>query len=135
MKVIVDTDVWSEALRKTEGEPSNHVLTLRELIQDGRVQIIGPIRQEILSRIREPKRFVHFREILRVFQDRTLETTLFEQAASHMNLFRGNGIQSSSTDALICAYSILWEIPILSKDQNYPRYRKYIPIQLLEPKP
>jgi predicted nucleic acid-binding protein len=131
MKVIVDTDVWSEALRKPNAELSKHVLILQELIQDGRVQMIGPIRQEILSGIRQPERYVQFREILRAFQDASLETVLFEQAANHMNLLRGNGIQASATDVLICACSLEWKMPILSKDQDYQHYQKYLPLQLL----
>lgn len=46
MKVLVDTCVWSLALRrrkqKTTDEP--HVLELQELIKELRVQMIGPIR-------------------------------------------------------------------------------------------
>lgn len=53
MQVLVDTSVWSLALRRSahrlnEGE-AKRVTLLRDLIQDGRVRLIGPIRQELLS--------------------------------------------------------------------------------------
>ncbi len=53
MKVLVDTSVWSIVLRRakrTRGEVSDE---LRSLILEHRVEIIGPIRQEILSGLRE----------------------------------------------------------------------------------
>jgi predicted nucleic acid-binding protein len=131
MKVIVDTDVWSEALRKPKVEQSRQVILLQEFIQDGRVQLIGPIRQEILSGLRESERYVRFREILRSFSDRPLETELFEQAAAYSNLFSRNGIQSSSTDALICACAVAWQTQILTKDGDYEHYAKLIALPLI----
>lgn len=53
VKVLVDTDVWSEALRKKKGKKSTSVDELVELIQEGRLEIIGPIRMEVLSDIRD----------------------------------------------------------------------------------
>ena len=57
MMVLVDTSVWSLALRR---KPSNlgardqaHSEALRELVREGRVQIVGPVRQELLSGIRD----------------------------------------------------------------------------------
>lgn len=47
MKVIVDTSVWSLALRRGTGESLAPVQEFRHLIRDHRVQMIGPIRQEI----------------------------------------------------------------------------------------
>ncbi len=57
MKVVVDTSVWSLALRRV-GQSSNFpVQELRNLIRDHRVQMIGPIRQEILSGIHNESQF------------------------------------------------------------------------------
>jgi hypothetical protein len=67
MKVIVDTDVWSGVMREPKSEPSKQVLFLKVLIHDGRVQMIGPIRQEVPSGLRESECFIRFREVLRAF--------------------------------------------------------------------
>ena len=56
MRVIVDTDVWSEAFRK-KGPKSEYVDELLNLIQEGRIQMIGVIRMEILCGIRGDKMF------------------------------------------------------------------------------
>ncbi len=52
MKVLVDSSVWSLALRRREPEPTAMVRELRELIVEGRANLIGSVRQEILSGIR-----------------------------------------------------------------------------------
>ena len=52
MKVLVDTCVWSQLLRKATDENDPIVLELNELIKEYRVQMIGPIRQELLSGIK-----------------------------------------------------------------------------------
>lgn len=53
MRVLVDTCVWSDALRKVNFKADDPIVKeLKELIREGRVQMIGPIRQEILSGIR-----------------------------------------------------------------------------------
>jgi hypothetical protein len=49
MKVLVDTCIWSLALRrKKQSGPNIELVEFQELIEEVRVQLIGPIRQEIL---------------------------------------------------------------------------------------
>ena len=43
MKVLVDTRIWSMALRRTISPEQDTVVELANLIRDRRVQIIGPI--------------------------------------------------------------------------------------------
>ena len=131
MKVIVDTDVWSEAFRKPKGKESKQVTILKELILDGRVEMIGMIRLEILSGIRELERFEKFSKSLEAFSDKQVETSSYILAAKLLNLCRKNGIQGSLTDFIICACSIEWKTTILTKDKDYSLYSKYIPIELI----
>ena len=49
MKVLVDTSIWSLSLRRDSKQNQEYKAELSELIKEVRVQIIGPIRQEILS--------------------------------------------------------------------------------------
>jgi len=58
MKLLVDTCIWSLALRRTDkaslsAEEQRLVARLTETVQDGNVVIIGPIRQEVLSGIKD----------------------------------------------------------------------------------
>ena len=134
MSVLVDTDVWSEALRKKRGKQTAYVDELVGLIQEGSLEIIGPIRMEVLSGIREPEVFDAFSDKLDAFVDRPIETKVYVLAARFFNLCRSRGIQGSNTDFLICACSVHWSIPILSKDKDYLLYRKHLPIELIQPR-
>ncbi len=133
MKVIVDTDVWSEAFRK-KGQNSAYVNELYSLIEEGRVQLIGVVRMEILCGIRSEKTFKYLKDRLTVFPDRNLDSEVFAMAAQFLNLCRGKGIQGSNNDFIICACSVHWKYPILSKDKDYLSYRKSLPIEILRPR-
>jgi len=130
--VLVDTCVWSLALRRRESSPSPSPDVLARLIRDGRASLIGPIRQEILSGIREPAQFVRLRDKLRTFPDRTLDTSDYERAAAMLNLCRRNGIQGSNTDFLICAHAERHDLPILTVDKDFEAFSGLLPITLLE---
>ena len=97
MKVLVDTDVWSEAFRKKEGT-SAYVVELASLIEEDRVQLIGPIRQEILCGIRDAQLFKRFSRRLDAFPDRPIVADVYVMAARFFNLCRSRGIQGSQTD-------------------------------------
>ncbi|MGF1539675.1 MAG: hypothetical protein ACFCU5_04365 [Pleurocapsa sp.] len=53
MKVIVDTSVWSLVLRRQKQQEELIGNKLHDLIADGRVVLLGGIRQEILSGIKQ----------------------------------------------------------------------------------
>jgi len=131
MKVLVDTCIWSAALRHKEPdlELSNK---LKDLISDGRVSIIGPIRQEILSGISSRKQFHKLKKILSSFEDITLKTEHFEKAAEFSNICRKKGIQGSTIDFLICAVAHLEDLAIFTTDSDFENYSKFLPIELVK---
>jgi len=55
VKIIIDTCVWSLVLRRNEPRSNIYVEELKELIKEVRVQLIGPVRQELLSGIKSKK--------------------------------------------------------------------------------
>ena len=69
MKILVDTCIWSLALRRNNRKKNNHVGELHELIKEVRVQLIGPVRQEILSGIKSKKQFETLKNHLSAFPD------------------------------------------------------------------
>jgi len=107
MMVLVDTPVWSLALRRRPEHLSTHeqqlTQALAELIREGRVPMLGPIRQELLSGIREEAQFRKLRDYLRAFQEHALEAADYEEAAHMNNRCRTRGIAGSAVDFLICA--------------------------------
>jgi predicted nucleic acid-binding protein len=101
MNVIVDTAIWSLALRRNSPEMNSAVLNqLRSLIANGRVIMLGSIRQEILSGVRTSEQFDRLRNTLRAFPDLNLVEADYEIAAEFCNTCRRNGIQGSNTDFL-----------------------------------
>ena len=65
MNVLVDTSVWSLALRRNKPRGTAEERELTELIREGRVAIIGPIRQELLSGVKTLAQFRTLRDRLR----------------------------------------------------------------------
>lgn len=93
-----------------------------------RAHIIGPIRQEILSGIREPAQYEKLRDALRAFPDLELTSADYERAAELFNLCRRNGIQGSNTDFLICAVAERLDLAILTTDQDFRLFQAHIPL-------
>lgn len=130
MMVLVDTSVWSLALRRRQVDASPHAQELARLISDSRVQMIGPIRQEILSGIRNEPQFIILRDHLRNFPDLALSGADFEYAAELYNMMRARGIQGSNTDFLICAVSLLHALPVFTTDNDFALFATHVPLQL-----
>ncbi len=130
MNVLIDTSVWSLALRRSAPQDEPHVRELRRLIDELRAEIIGPIRQEILSGVREPARFDALRQMLRAFPDLAVGIEDYERAAEFFNLCRQAGLQGSNTDFLICAVAEGRGLTIFTTDQDFQRFQNHIPIEL-----
>ena len=89
---------------------------------------------EILSGIRDEKMFRNLSEKLESFADGPLDSEVFVTAARFFNLCRSKGIQGSNNDFIVCACSMLWKMPILSKDKGFVGYRRVLPIELVRPR-
>jgi predicted nucleic acid-binding protein len=132
MMVLVDTSVWSLALRRRQTVAVAEAHELARLINDMRVQLIGPIRQEILSGIKSEAHYRALREQLRAFPDLPLNSDDFEYAAELFNTARARGIQGSNTDFLICAVAIRHTMTIFTTDNDFRLFSNHIPIRLYE---
>lgn len=130
MSVIVDTSIWSLALRREGGKGDAFVKELEELIVEMRVQLMGPIRQELLSGIRSEKQYRILRSHLRAFRDLPLETSDFELASEFFNTARKNGIQGSHTDFLICAVSSRSRMPVFTTDKDFVKFQSVLSVSL-----
>lgn len=134
MIVVVDTPVWSLALRRRPEQLNDWeqvlTLTLAELIREGRVQMLGPIRQELLSGIREETQFRKLRDYLRAFPERPLEAADYEEAAHMNNRCRARGIAGSAVDFLICAAAQRQSWSIFTTDRDFRNYAKVLALRL-----
>ena len=137
MQVIVDTSVWSLVLRRSavpaDAAQQAAVAALKDLIADARAMLMGPVRQELLSGIKDSGQFERLRSALAAFPNEALSTPDYERAAQLFNTCKAQGVQGSSTDFLICAVGLERKLPIFSLDQNYTHFQKCVPLELFAP--
>jgi predicted nucleic acid-binding protein len=129
VNVLVDTSVWSLALRRG-GPSSAEVSALRELVEEGRAVLLGAIRQEILSGVRSEKQFELLRDHLAAFLDLEVTSEDHVRAASFCNRCRRKGVQGSNTDFLICAAAHRHQVNIFTTDRDFSRFEQVLPIAL-----
>ena len=132
MKVVVDTVVWSLAFRRqTARTEFRNILT--DLIADGRVVLLGAVRQEVLSDVRHREQFERLRMSLQAFPNLALNVQDYELAADYYNLCRSKGVQGANTDFLICAASVNHGCEVLTADEDFTRFAQVLPISLYRP--
>jgi predicted nucleic acid-binding protein len=135
VNVLVDTSVWSLALRRRRPTRAAETSELAELIREGRVSLLGPVRQELLSGIGDEKQYAVLRDHLRAFPDVELVPADYEEAATFFNRCRARGVQGSNTDFLICAAAARRQFDILTTDADFRHFAKLLPIRLHAPRP
>ena len=132
--VLVDTPVWSLSLRRRTMDlsPAERRVTqgLYELVQQQRVKLLGPTRQEILSGIRQDSQFLRIRDHLRGFPNVELDANDYEEAARASNHCRSHGIAGSTVDLLMCAVALRHSWQVFTTDRDFSRYATVLPIQL-----
>ncbi len=130
MKVLVDTSVWSLALRRVTPQSDRWTEELSALVDAKRAFLIGPIRQELLSGIRDFGQFEAVRERLRGFPDVAMDETDYEGGADFCNRCRAQGLQGSHTDFLICSVAVRRAMSIFTTDRDFIGFERVLPIRL-----
>ena len=136
MKVLVDTTIWSLALRRQRPTAKEQILIdeLSELIEELRTVLIGPIRQEVLSGIPDPAKFELVRQHLDAFDDLPIASADYEEAARAFNACRKNGVQGSHIDFLICAVALRNSTAVFTTDKDFTNYAKHLDLELHKPR-
>lgn len=130
MRVLVDTSVWSLALRRDDDREHPEREELRRLVSAHVAEIIGPVRQEILSGVRDHAQFARLASHLAAFPDVMLLTEDYVTAANFFNLCRSKGIQGSNTNFLICAVAVRCDLAIFTTDGDFEHFAQCLPIVL-----
>lgn len=134
MMVLVDTPVWSLALRRKPSDlnvrEQGLTRALAELVREGRAQITGVIRQELLSGIRDAEQFEKLRDYLRAFEEPSLEVRDYEEAAHMHNQCRSRGIAGSTIDFLVCAVAQRRDWQVFTTDRDFERYGRVLGVAL-----
>lgn len=127
--MLVDTSVWSLALRRDDRRHPERE-ELRRLVSTHVAEIIGPVRQEILSGVRDQAQFARLESHLAAFPDVPLLTEDHVTAANFFNLCRSKGIQGSNIDFLICAVAVRCDLAIFTTDGDFRHFAQCLPIVL-----
>ena len=134
MRVLIDTTIWSLALRRRSAgrnpEETRLVPAWEDLVADGRIVLLGLIRQEILSGIANETQFERLRDALAAFPDEVVRTADHVRAAAHFNRCRTAGVAGSPVDFLICAVAERLGVPIFTTDRDFERFARHLPIRL-----
>jgi predicted nucleic acid-binding protein len=128
--VIIDTCAWTQFLRRDRPADDPIGTEVARLIRADVIQLLGPIRQELLSGAHPQDRFNQLKEYLRFHPNLLTDEEDDETAASFYNLCRSKGIQGTSTDLLICAVAVRHRMRIFTTDTDFTRFAAYLPIDL-----
>lgn len=129
--ILADTSVLSLVFRRQRLiKPTPGWVELATLILMGNVGIIGGVRQELLTGIRTDAEFDRLRTDLHALSEVPVVSEDYETAARFANTCRRAGIQSSSTDFLICAVAHRTNSEIFTTDLDFRRFAVLLPIQL-----
>lgn len=137
MGVMVDTNVWSLALRRLPHQlspaESEQVNELARLLGRDDAWLLGAVRQEVLSGIRSEIAFRRIRRQLQGAFPVPTEPSDYERAAEISNTSRAGGIASSPVDALLCAVAERVAVPIFTLDGDFERYSSVLGLPLHRP--
>ena len=134
MNVLVDTSIWSLALRRRAQDLNSTeraaVAELTNLIKEGRARIIGLVRLELLSGIKTSSQYEKLCAVLRSFPDEPISTADYEAAAKAGNECRARGVAVSVSDMLICAIAIARDWSVFATDPDFKSYARILPLKL-----
>ena len=131
MTILVDTSVWSHALRRdaAAGEPEVQVLE-DALLGDEVVVTTGLVLQELLQGFSGPKaqaRIVQRLAALPLIQpDREDHIA----AAGVRNTCRRAGVQMGTIDALLAQLCIRHDLSLLTTDRDFVHAAKHCPLSV-----
>jgi hypothetical protein len=127
--ILVDTCIWSMALRGGGRQPSAAEQSHR-ISDENQARIMGPIRQELLSGYADKNNYEKLRQKLKYFPNEPILDLDYETAAEYSNFCRTKGVQGSHTDFLICAVAVRAKFRIYTTDKDFKHYARHLPITL-----
>lgn len=136
MRILVDTSVWSMALRRKQNSANEAADKLRSLIDGGeQIFLLGVILQEILSGIADKALFDRLADYLAAFPLVELGREAYVAAAELRNKCRKNGIQAGTIDFLIASTCIEKGLLLFTLDKDFEAIASLGGLKLLKSLP
>lgn len=131
MSLLVDTSVWSLALRRDTPPANPHVETLLDAFRSGvDIYVTGIILQELLQGFAGASAQEAIVERFAALPTLVPETRDHIAAAEVRNRCRRKGVQVGTIDALIAQLAIRYELDLLSTDKDFRHMAKILRIKL-----
>ena len=122
VSLLVDTSVWSMALRRDAPADLPEVRALGDALSSGELVVTtGLILQELLQGFSGPRAREAILERFNSLPFLTPDRTDYIEAATLRNRCRRKGIQVGTIDALLASLSIRHELSILTTDGDFRR--------------
>lgn len=120
MSYLIDTSVWSLALRRDVPDTTREVAELKRALEAGdEILVTGLVLQELLQGFNRPKAYRRIIEYFSVLPLIVPEREDYIKAAALRNLCRKKGIQAGTIDALLASLCIERDIQILTTDKDF----------------
>lgn len=131
MTLLVDTSVWSLALRRDAEVATNEVLALREAIEGSDVVVTtGLVLQELLQGFNGPNDrqaiIDRFGALPLIQPDREDHVA----AAEVRNACSRSGVQIGTIDALLIQLCGRYDLTLLSSDKDFLNAARFVPFNL-----
>lgn len=101
---------------------SVHRAEMGKLVARGVIEIIGPIRQALLSGVRDRPQFQKLRDRLGIFSEPGIQLEDYKEAPTYDDRCRARLIQGPATDFLICAMAVRHDLVISTDDRDSLSY-------------
>ena len=133
IRLLIDTTVWSEALRRKEKSLNSSETLVRRIIENNdEIVIVGIILQEILSGITNKKLFSEIESILNDFSYIEIIKEDYIRAAELRNKCKEKGITAGSFDFLIASVAIRNKLTLVTYDKDFINICKYTELKILD---
>lgn len=131
MDVLVDTSVWSLALRRDTPSESRAVEALPKALDgDADVYVTGIVLQELLQGFLGTDARQSINDRFSSLPSLVPDTSDHIEAADLRNRCRRKGIQIGTMDALIAQLSIRYKLTLLTTDNNFKNMSRIIKLKL-----
>lgn len=133
MNVLVDTSVWSLALRRDTPDPDAVSALTRSMDRGDLLVTTGIIVQELLQGFRGPRQRERLIERFSTFPLIVPDLTDHIEAASLQRTCRHAGIQVQTIDVLLAQLAIRHDLDLLTTDGDFDLIARCSPLRILHP--
>ena len=131
MSLLVDTSVWSLALRRDGPSSTPQVAALVKAIENGEpILTTGLVLQELLQGFSGPKAREQILDRFSALPLLVPDRADHIEAAALRNTCRRHGVQVGTIEALLAQLSIRHSLLMLSSDQDFQRVADHCPLRL-----